>query len=319
MRNNVQHLKCGGIVGFFEVLRTLLVQVRPSKVVVAWNGIWDGKDKYSFYAPWEIEKQKVWERRERLFANDGMTFLTEKEENELEIIRQTVKVKRLLENCSIRQAEEENTEAFDLIAGYAAKARMEGEHVHIFSREQEFYQLIDEDVCCITPTFEIIDHLNFQDKTGYHKDNALMMNSFVGGNGIATGVPFITTKKIIKFFPGVRNFRYFYAQILEEMEKRKKKVKFFDKIREARPTLKRNAMVLDTSKPFLNKNSQNELRQMLWAPLSVDRSIGEVMKYFRVDGYEKHLSLPLEEFFGPFFSIIVNEREYKRKYQMITI
>jgi len=61
--NKEQRLKCGGIVGFFEALNYLLHHVRPSRVVVAWDGMEAGDTKYKNYPPYHLEKQKEWEKR----------------------------------------------------------------------------------------------------------------------------------------------------------------------------------------------------------------------------------------------------------------
>ncbi|MDG1949879.1 MAG: hypothetical protein P8J32_03605 [bacterium] len=318
--NKEQRLKCGGIVGFFEALHYLLNQERPKRVVIAWDGLEAGDIKYRHYPPMHLEKQAEWEKRKRLYVEEDNGVETEREEHDLAILRQINKCQRLLSECYVRQLISDKAEGTDMLAGYVNQAKKEGEQIVIFSREHEFYQLIDDNVSVMTPKMDTITKGNFKEKVGYDLENQLMLNCFVG-NGFVDGVERLSRDKIVKFFPTLQEEKFTYNEMCEEAESRQeeKDLVIFRQILESRDLLIRNAGLLNLKHPSLQSEDNEIINREIHLPLSEDRDIQTTISYFRTDGYEDYIDGKVEDFFSVFYSLMVNEREYRRNYNSIQL
>lgn len=321
VKNETTKEKVGGIYGFFDTLRKVILFVQPTKVVIAWNGFYEGKHKYDFYSPWLLKKQEVWQKKEMYVIRDG-NFLAGNKEDEAfyDILRQEEIVKNICEDLYIRQIEEEYSESLDLVAYYTLIAKHEEESVYIMSKSHDFYQLIDENVHCLIQNkegFEIITHENFTKKNGYKVDNSLLINCFCGdGRGFVDGVKNISRKKIIHFFPFLAEDKYFYSQICEFIisQKNFEKKKFYSSFLSSSDTLKRNSRVLNMDRPFINKSAKKEIEKSLWHPLSIDRDIKETRSEFEKIMIKTRININMEEFFSPFYRFSINEKEFNKQY-----
>lgn len=316
IRNKVQNLRCGGIVSFFVELNTLLLKYSPQKIVVAWDGIYGGIKKYEIYPPWNI---KIREKREsvlKLVQDEFQENIDDKSEDLIDIFKQKVKLQHLLENCYVRQIENNHTEAYDLIADYVLNVGQR-ENVIIYSRPYEYTQIVGDNVCVAYPDRTIVTKDNFNQKTGYCIENDLLIKCFSGSeNGFIEGVKNVTRSKLIKYFPILSEEKVGFGYLCElcEIEKEKKKLKIFDAILGSKDILLRNSKVLNLKKPWLTKEANEEVLNLIEAPLSINRDIKEVVKYFQVDGYSEHIKQDLNDFFSSFYSLMINEREYRKAY-----
>lgn len=318
--NKQQRLKCGGIVGFFQALHYLINKLRPKRVVIGWDGMRAGELKYKDYQPWYLEREKDWKNREKLLVEQDLGPETEKEEHELEIIRQIIKTQRLMENCYVRQLYSEKAEAVDLISGYVNQAKKEADEIIIFSREHEFYQLIGGTISVMTPEMNHITEDNFTQKVGYHKDNELLLNCFLGF-GMIEGIKGARREKFIKFFPQLVDEKISYQELCKMAEQKQTESKriFYEKVLGSIDILMRNAQVLNRLVPIISEADSIMLNQMNHLPLSGDRDINDTIRYFKTDGYEDYISGSLDNFFSIFYSLKVNEMEYRKMYDKIQL
>jgi len=267
-----------------------------------------------------LKSKKNGKREKRLYIETDFGVETEREEHDLAILRQINKCQRLLDNCSVRQLISKKTEGTDMLAGYVNQSTKEGERIIIFSREHEFYQLIDDNVSVMTPKMNLITKANFQKKLGYNIENELMLNCFVG-NSFVDGVDRLSRDKIIKFFPIIKDEKYTYQQMCEEAEilQEEKSLIVYRQILESRDLLIRNASMLNLENPSLQLEDYEQISETIYLPLSEDRDIQTTISYFRSDGYEDYISGTIEDFFSVFYSLMVNEREYGRNYNNIQL
>jgi len=188
-----------------------------------------------------------------------------------------------------------------MLAGYVNQSTKEGERIIIFSREHEFYQLIDDNVSVMTPKMNLITKANFQKKLGYNIENELMLNCFVG-NSFVDGVDRLSRDKIIKFFPIIKDEKYTYQQMCEEAEilQEEKSLIVYRQILESRDLLIRNASMLNLENPSLQLEDYEQISETIYLPLSEDRDIQTTISYFRSDGYEDYISGTIEDFFQCF-------------------
>ena len=105
---------CGGIIGFFICLKDLMDKFFFDKVVVVWDGFYDGYYKYNRYPALRAMKEEQWNHKKAAISFPLME-LTKKEFHEHFIIQQKMRLNELLDELFIRQIESEVDESYDII------------------------------------------------------------------------------------------------------------------------------------------------------------------------------------------------------------
>lgn len=308
--------QCGGSFGFIDSLRSVMNRVLPDRVVVLWDGKNAGILRYEIYKPYKSNRNKKWDQEQR--AIDSEIQETDDDKEKVELLKQKIVVKNYLENLFIRQAEVDLIEADDLIALYVLSSTIPDEKIIIHSRDKDFHQLISPKVSILTPdSLELITHENFLSKFGYVLDNALLMKCFDGDSAdVIKGVNGVSKDKLLEFFPRLAKEKIYYNKMVEEAydKKLKHKIKFYDKIIEARNVLYRNAKLMDLKRPFINEEAKREIYNAIYPALSEeDRSIKTAITEFIKNGYSKFVGQDhLDIFFSAFYRIMNKEMEYKK-------
>ena len=319
--NKDQKLKCGGIVGFFQVLHELIYEIRPNRVVVAWDGLEVGILKYAYYPPWQLKRKEDAEKIKRFLVEGDLAPTTEHEEHEQAILRQKIKTQHMLENCFVRQLYTDTAEATDLIAAYVQQAEREADQIFIYSRPHEFYQLINDNVSIVLPDKMFITVENYESIIGYDRRNELMLTCFLGNeSGTIPGIKGLSRKKLVKYFPVLENDKMSYQDMCDyaEIKSNEKHTQIYQIVLESKDILLRNSKALNLQNPYLTQEDRFLINQMLRLPLSNDRDIEEAKKYFQIDGYSNYINESIEDFFSIFYSLMVSEKEYRRVYNTIT-
>ena len=304
---------CGGTYGFLDSTKSIINRLLPDRVIVFWDGFHAGKLRYDIYKPYKANRNKNWENEKRIIATEGFGFSNEKDAEEFQILSQKIDVQIYLEELFIRQAEIDYIEADDLIACYILGCKNANEHIYIYSRDQDFFQLISENVSMINPdSMDIITVNNFKEKYGYTVENALFLKCFTGdsSDGIA-GVKGVGIPTLLKRFPSMINEKYTYGRLVEECyeKQKKKKLKIYEKIIQAQDILYRNAKLMNLKKPFLNQESIDEVNAIRMNIINEEGSIEKAMSMFSKDGFG--LFSEVDNFFGPFYSLKAKEKEYE--------
>lgn len=307
---------CGGTYGFLDSLRSVMNKILPDKVVIAWDGFNAGKLRYNVYKPYKADREKDWENEKRVIVTEGSSNYKDKQD--FEFLKQKIEVQNYLDELFVRQVEEDYIEADDLIAYYILSNENNKEKIYIFSRDKDYHQLISQDVSIITPdSFNIITVDNFRDKMGYIIDNSLLFKCFEGDDSDSIpGINGITTNTLLKYFPDIANEKYTYKRLVEECyeNKKKKKLKTYDKIIQSEEELYRNALLMNLKKPFLNQKAIDSVNLIKSGFLDSDRNIELAMQKFTKDGFVNFIGHNyLSTFFGPFFSLKSKELELKQK------
>lgn len=308
------HRLCGGTFGFLESTKIVLNKIMPDRVIVAWDGFHAGKLRYNIYKPYKANREKDWENETRMIATDGIGNPEDAEK--FELLSQKTETQKILEELFVRQIEEDYIEADDLIAYYILSGNNPDEEFYIFSRDQDFFQLISDNVSIINPdSLDLITKDNFKEKFGYTHDNALFLKCFKGddSDGIP-GIGGIGIPTLLKHFPDIANEQYTYKRLVGECyeKQKKKKLKTYDKIIGAEQELYRNAMLMNLKKPFLNQQAIDSVNQVRSMALSSDRSIETAMSLFVKNGFNQFIGNQyMDNFFGQFYILKSKEMEFE--------
>lgn len=308
------HKLCGGTFGFLDSTKSIINKTMPDRVIVAWDGFHAGKLRYNIYKPYKANREKDWENETRVIATEGIGNADDAQE--FQLLSQKIEVQAYLDELFVRQIEEDYVEADDLIAYYILGSKDPNEKIFIYSRDQDFLQLVSEKVSVISPdSLEIITIHNFREKFGFIVDNALLMKCFKGDDADEIpGISGIGIPTLLKHFPDMANEKYTYGRLVEECyeKQKKKKLKTYEKIIQAEHDLYRNAKLMNLKKPFLNQDAVNSVDAIRNHPLDSNRSIEVAMEMFARDGFNEFVwDRNVSNFFGPFYSLKSKEKEFE--------
>jgi 5'-3' exonuclease len=309
---------CGGVYGFLETLGSTINKVLPDRVVVVWDGERSGQLRHDIYPLYKAD-HKEWDA-EAYMRTEAQ--LDAEMRSKVSCSNQKLKTKNLLDGLFIRQAEVDLIEGDDLIALYV-QMKEKDEQVIIFSRDKDYYQLVDENVYVLRPADNIIvTPTNFKSLFGYIKENALMLKCIEGDSGDnVAGVPKVAYTTIVKYFPKFKDEVYTIDRFVDEAFElyHTKKHKVLENIMGSRGLCKRNKILMDLRNPLVNEEAIKEveiIRECVMAKEGgqVDRSIQDAMSALIKEGYTRFMyNNDINTFLLPYQRIATKEKEYTRK------
>lgn len=309
---------CGGVYGFLETLGSTINKVLPDRVIVVWDGEMSGKLRHDIYPLYKAD-HKDWDPDAYLRTESQ---LDAEMRSKVSCSNQKRQTKNLIDGLFIRQAEVDLIEGDDLIALYVL-SREEDEQIVIFSRDKDYYQLIDENVHVLRPADNIIvTPKNFKGLFGYTHKNSLILKCFEGdASDNVSGIPGVAYKTIIKHFPKFKDEEYTIDRFIDETYELygKKKLKVFEAILGARHVYNRNKLIMDLKNPLVNDEAIKEMEIIRECVLAkeggqFDRSVQDVMKEVIKEGYTRFMfNGDINNFFMPYQRIAAKEKEYTKK------
>jgi len=184
----------GGFMGFMKGLRLLCERIRPSKVVVVWEG-GGAPRKTAIFKDYKQSRRP--QRLNRFYSDIPDTI-----ENRNRQVTLTVDA---LKNVPIVQMYVSDCEADDVI-GYLVKYAFKDNGVVIASSDKDMYQLVNNRVTQWSPgQKKFIDTETIIDKLGIHPNNFCTARCFIGdpSDGLP-GIKGAGFKTMAKRFPELR-------------------------------------------------------------------------------------------------------------------
>lgn len=320
MLHGSERLHCGGIITLIEKIRTTIADHMIDKVVVVWDGIVDGLEKYDRFPALRSQKEAVWQERMHI-KQLQRSSLSKKQEHEFQIMQQRNKLQKYFNEVGIRQIDEDKSEAMDAIAAYVRGATEVGEDVFILSREHEFSQILSDDVRVLLHDGRKIDRWNFFQTYGYDHSNDLMMKCFIGmPSGVVDGMKGLTLRRLVQYFPGIKLEHYAYDDMLSYARRKRidVKLKVYDLVLQAHDVVRRNAKLINMKDPTINKDLNGQVNYCLYSPLEKGDLSVLIDSYERED-YKKHIQGDITTYFDPFRRVILKEKEYRLFHEQVNI
>ena len=246
----------GGFVGFLKGLRLLCERIRPSKVVVVWEGGGASRKRAIFK---EYKQGRRPQRLNRFYEDIPDTI-----ENRN---RQVKLIVDALKNVPVVQMYVSDCEADDVI-GYLAKYTFNDTQCVIASSDKDLYQLVNERVRQWSPgqklfiTTEIII-----DKFGIHPNNFCAARCFIGdsSDGIS-GIKGAGFKTMAKRFPGLQEEEDISVDDIIEAsveQSKSSKVKLFTNIIESQDIPRRNWKLMFLGTNNLSADQINKINGII--------------------------------------------------------
>ena len=176
---------------FLFNIRKFYVEHAITKVVVFWEGNNSRSYRQSFYPYYKANR-------------DSISNLTDEERSDLHV--QRMRIKHYLEELSIRQVQEEDSEADDCIAYYCQQTP--DEHKIIFTNDKDLLQLINDNTDVYLADYTkkyIVTAKNFRKYFPFHYSNIALIKMISGDQSDnISGIEGVGEKTVLKLFPELK-------------------------------------------------------------------------------------------------------------------
>ena len=257
---NEDGVHVGGIVGFLRSLAFSINMIRPTRIIVVFDGKGGSNRRRKIFPQYKMGRKMSY-RLNR--AND---YLTRNEEQQM-MIRQLNRVVEYLECLPITIVNMENNEADDVI-GYCAKHIFKNKETTILSTDKDFLQLVDNNTKLYSPTKKIMyDEDKVFEEYGIHPKNFLLYRMFDGdkSDGIP-GVNGVGMKTLTKLFPFMKTEqKYTLDDIMRSAKTQKNTI--CERIMESKDLLDMNRRLMDLDDSIITGQTKLKIKEISERPI----------------------------------------------------
>jgi 5'-3' exonuclease len=180
------------ILNFLTTIKKFYIEYAITKVVVFWEGGNSRSYRQSFYPYYKANR-------------DALVNLTDEEYSDLQTQRR--RIKQYLEELSIRQIQEEDSEADDCIAYYTQHSP--NEHKIVFTNDKDLLQLLSDNTDVYLADYTkkfLVTNKNFHQHFPYHHRNVALIK-MIGGDPAdnISGIEGVAEATVLKHFPELKS------------------------------------------------------------------------------------------------------------------
>ena len=263
---NEDGVHVGGIVGFLRSLAFSINMIRPTRIIVVFDGKGGSNRRRKIFPQYKMGRKMSYR------LNRGNEYLTRNEEQQM-MIRQLNRVVEYLECLPITIVNMENNEADDVI-GYCTKHVFKDNKTTILSTDKDFLQLVDKNTRLYSPTKKIMyDEDKVFEEYGIHPKNFLLYRMFDGdkSDGIP-GVNGVGMKTLTKLFPFMKTEqKYTLDDIMRSAKTQKNTI--CERIVESKDLLDMNRRLMDLDDSIITGHTRLKVKEI------VERPIQRVIKH----------------------------------------
>lgn len=252
---NKDLLHVGGLTGFLRSLGYVVKLVRPTRVIIAFDGQGGSTNKRYIYPQYKANRGLT-----RVTTWD--TFESQQEESE-SITNQIVRLIEYLRQLPIDLISIDKIEADDVI-GYIV-GKLQGE-VTIVSSDKDYLQLVTDKVSIYSPIKKkFYDEALVLKEFGVTPKNFLTQKILLGDQGDnVPGVKGVGSKTMLKNFPELGTEQE--VSIDDILSKCTGKKKIFEDIKNYEHQLRINKRLMDLKDPNIPDEAIEEIKSMLLDP-----------------------------------------------------
>ena len=259
---NEDGIHIGGIVGFLRSLAYTINMVRPTRVIIVFDGKGGSNRRRKIFPEYKMgRKMSV-----RLNRTTGVS-LTREDEHKM-MIAQLNRVIEYLECLPLTITNVENVEADDVI-GYCAKHLFK-DKVTIMSTDKDFLQLVDNRIQIYSPTKKLMyDEERIKNEYGIAAKNFLLYRIMDGDK--SDGIPGIKgagLKTLLKVFPYLESPHQFTIEdIMKSSDANKDKYKICETIVKEKDQMFLNKKLMDLTDGVMSGNSRLRVKNQMDLPI----------------------------------------------------
>lgn len=245
----------GGLTGFLKSIGFAIRHIKPTRVVLVFDGMGSTTNKKNLYADYKANRKLT-----RITSWDGFD---NKEEEVASIENQILRLIHYLKCLPVDLLVIDKVEADDVIGHLVTKLEDE---VYIMSADQDFLQLVTDKVTCYSPikkkfyTPELV-------KTDYklYPQNYINQKILMGDNSDnITGVKGLGPKKLFKLFPELEQPELIkFSDILNKSKEKRSEHGLYENICNFEKQLLINQQLMDLTNPEIPENSILEIDEVI--------------------------------------------------------
>lgn len=248
----------GGTTGFLKSLQKLCREMKPSQVIVCWDGRGGSRKRKQKNANYK-------EGRKPIRLNRNVKVLSEEQEKENKIW-QMERIWNYLNNFPVIQLIADEVEADDVISYVCRHSSLRDEQKVIVSSDKDFYQLLDQKTILYRPVQKkLLTRDTVLEEHGIHPNNFALARAIVGDKSDnLDGVPGIGLKTVSKRFPFFSGEEDVYIpELIEFCENQESNAKAFISVKENKELIESNYSLMQLYSPSLSVQTKQSIEWIL--------------------------------------------------------
>ena len=266
---NEDGLHIGGMMGFLKSLRYTSDILKPSRVIIVFDGKNGSGRRQKIYSGYKATR-KIKKR-----LNRNVDWGTAPQDEEQSMKQQMGRLVEYLEQLPLTLISVDGIEADDTMA-YISQQILKDSDIFIMSTDKDFLQLVDDRVKVWSPTKKkLYTKREVLEEYGIPSRNMLTYRILDGDKSDNIGgVPGAGLKSLIKFLPPITEDEDFTAKdLLEFVEKSDKKIKLLESIKKSGNLIKRNYLLMQLKKVDIPNHIKMKIQG------AINNKVPQLIKY----------------------------------------
>ncbi len=269
----------GGFKGFLKTLQKLCREIKPDKVIIAWDCGGGSRKRKTLNKNYKAGRSPV-----RLNREVRNMTLREEQDNK---IWQQIRLSEYLNQLAVIQYCIEDVEADDIISYLVQNKRLADWQKIIISSDKDFYQLCDDKTVIYRPTQkEVLNKYSIIEQHGIHPVNFALARAIAGDpSDNLKGVKGAGLKTISKRFPFmIENEDYLIEDIVKACKEEEKKLVVHNRILENVSLIQNNYRLMQLYSPSLSPTVKSKINYIL-ENADIEFNLTELRKMMLEDGF----------------------------------
>jgi len=269
----------GGFKGFLKTLQKLCREMKPDKIIVAWDCGGGSRKRKRLNKNYKAGRSPI-----RLYWDVRHVALREEEDNK---IWQQIRLSEYLNELPILQYCIEDVEADDIISYLVQNKRLRDWQKFIVSSDKDFYQLCDNKTIIYRPTQkEVLNKFTIVEQFGIHPNNFALARAIAGDTSDnLKGIQGVGLKTISKRFPFMAEERdYLLGDILDHCNEVEKPLLVHRRILEGSERVRKNYQLMQLYSPSLSPTTKSKVNYVL-DNAEMKFNLTEMRKMMMIDGF----------------------------------
>ena len=266
---NEDGLHIGGMMGFLKSLRYTSDILKPSRVIVVFDGKNGSGRRQKIYP--EYKGTRKVKRR----LNRNVDWGTAPMDEQASMRQQMGRLVEYLEHLPLTLICVDGIEADDTMA-YISQQILKKSDIFLMSTDKDFLQLVDDRVKIWSPTKKkLYDKKKVFEEYGIHSHNMLTYRILDGDKSDNIGgIKGAGLKTVKKFLPGILDDQKFTAKdLLEFAEKSDSKIKLLENIKKSSNLIKRNYLLMQLNNVDIPNHTKMKIQG------AVNGDVPQLIKY----------------------------------------
>ena len=266
---NEDGLHIGGMMGFLKSLRYTSDILKPSRVIVVFDGKDGSKRRRKIYPEYK-ENRKVKQR-----LNRNVDWGTAPQDEEASMRQQMGRLVEYLEQLPLTLVCIDGIEADDTMAYISQQLLPESDCI-LMSTDKDFLQLVDDRVKVWSPTKKkLYTQREVLEEYGIPSRNMLTYRILDGDKSDnINGVKGAGLKSLIKYIPEITEDKDFTAKdLLNFVNNSDSKIKLLENIKKSSNIIKRNYLLMQLQKVDIPKHTMRKIQG------AVNGKVPQLVKY----------------------------------------